>query len=200
MNRSHQHLRVITAVAVLILSLIHPTPGNAANATLQNISPRHHNAPAGTSLPDLAEAIKAGGRALHWEVQGESPGMVELRVHIRSHEASVMVGYDESKYWIDYLDSVDLDYRPNDWRTLDGMGILPGRATIHRNYNIWVAELSKAIRSSCRYPPKGLADNEVSENQPILLADELEKLDALRQRGILTQKEFDQAKRKVLAQ
>jgi hypothetical protein len=33
-----------------------------------------------------------------------------------------------------------------------------------------------------------------------MIADELEKLDALRERGILTQEEFDQLKAKFLAQ
>jgi hypothetical protein len=35
---------------------------------------------------------------------------------------------------------------------------------------------------------------------PILIADELEKLDALREGGVLTQEEFDKQKAKLLAQ
>jgi hypothetical protein len=34
---------------------------------------------------------------------------------------------------------------------------------------------------------------------PIMIADELEKLDALRERGVLTQEEFDRQKAKLLA-
>jgi hypothetical protein len=41
---------------------------------------------------------------------------------------------------------------------------------------------------------------ERSSGSPLLIADELEKLDKLRQRGLLTQGEFDQQKAKLLAQ
>ena len=48
-------------------------------------------------------------------------------------------------------------------------------------------------------PPKRVEPRPASSGQSILIADELEKLDALRDKGILTDEEFDRQKAKLLA-
>ena len=70
---------------------------------------------------------------------------------------------------------------------------------IHSNYNIWIDQLAKRIAIHTKVPPKSnLTDTAPSRNF-ILIADELEKLDALRERGVLSQEEFEQQKIRLLA-
>jgi hypothetical protein len=69
---------------------------------------------------------------------------------------------------------------------------------IHPNYNIWVATLAEEIRQSMRFPPAATESQAASNQSGHLVADELEKLDALRQKGILTDEEFDLLKAKIL--
>ena len=69
---------------------------------------------------------------------------------------------------------------------------------IHPNYNIWVATLAEQIRQSMRFPPGAKESQAASTENAPLVADELEKLDALRQKGILTDEEFDLLKAKIL--
>ncbi len=191
--------RLILATLFLFLSWTGPPAGSAAHATIRNIPPTAHLAPSGTPLADLAAAIKAAGDELDWEVTGESPGVVRLRLRIRAHEAIVVVGYDKSNYWIDYSDSFNLDYSPNDFRKPGPSRRVVRGPRIHHNYNIWVDRLSKKIALHLKFPPKAIVEEQMLPRQPILIADELEKLDALRERGILTQEEFDLQKAKLLS-
>ena len=71
---------------------------------------------------------------------------------------------------------------------------------IHPNYNVWVRGLAKAIEVRAENPPRAVASDEASARQRLFIADEIDKLDALRERGVLTQQEFDQQKMKLLAQ
>jgi len=61
-----------------------------------------------------------------------SPGKVEGVLALRTHRAVVDIDYDTKVYSIKYKDSVNLDY--------DGK-------TIHKNYNGWVENLDRAIKS-----------------------------------------------------
>lgn len=54
-----------------------------------------------------------------------------------------------------------------------------------------------AIRTKA--PPIDEEKDRGAAHSPLLIADELEKLDALRERGILTQDEFERQKAKLLA-
>ena len=196
---SIQYRGVIAATVVLLFLWIGPAPASARHATIRNFPPAPHRAPAGTPPADLAAAIKAAGAELHWEVAGESPGAVKLRFRIRAHEAIVVIGYDDSNYWIDYSDSINLDYNPNDYRVPGRSGRLVKGPRIHHNYNIWVDQLYREVERQMQTPPKAVVGNQIPSKAPILIADELEKLDALRRRGILTQEEFDRQKMKLLA-
>ena len=65
---------------------------------------------------------------------------------VRSHEAIVIIRYDESNYQIDYYDSSNLNFSPNDLRILSrGRRVIKG-PRIHKNYNVWVRDLAKTIQ------------------------------------------------------
>ena len=185
------------------MGLMLPGPALADRpATIRNIHPTPLQAPAGTSLADIGAAIREAAAIQRWEIVAETPGSVTARLKIRTHTATVWIQYDESFYQIDYIDSVNLDYSPNDLR-MRKSGPAGGRLIkgprIHNNYNVWVGKLSEAIRRSSKYPGRAPESPEASfVNNPMLIADELEKLDSLRKRGILTQEEFDLQKAKLL--
>lgn len=119
-------------------------------------------------------------------------------LHVRSHEATVIIRFDESNFWIDYQDSVNLDYNQNGLRKTRTRREIKG-PRIHRNYNLWVERLAKRIAIQTKTPPKADLIDRAQPGNLIFIADELEKLDALRERGVLSQKEFDQQKAKLSA-
>ena len=52
---------------------------------------------------------------------------------------------------------------------------------------------------NAKFPPKSNPTDAAPVGSQLLIAEELENLDALRERGVLTQEEFDQQKAKLLA-
>ncbi len=192
-----QRLKIIGPI-ILLLCVVAGFAGNAAAATLQNIPHRPHGAPVGTPLPNIEAAIKSAAQDLGWYTAEDAPGILRAFLVIRSHEAEVAIGYDETNFWIDYRDSVNLNYRPDGLRATKTRRAEKG-PRIHKNYNAWVSRLADRISARAKNPPKATSGAANTADQILLIADELEKLDGLRQRGVLTQAEFDAQKKKLLA-
>jgi hypothetical protein len=188
----------VWAPAVLFVLLLAPSIATAAQSskTIENIPPWPHLAPVGTSPDRLVAAITAAAEDQGWRVIEEAPGVVTVILVRRTHEAVVTIGYDELNFWIDYKDSKNLNYNPKDLirRRTGERRVTTKGPRIHPNYNRWVAELADQITLQMQNPP------ERSNASPLRIADELDKLEELRQRGVLTQGEFDQQKAKLLAQ
>jgi hypothetical protein len=191
--------QIVVLVPLLTLLALAP-PSSEASATIQNISPTPHLAPAGTSLADLAAAIRAAAAERGWRITDESPGLMHATLVVRTHRASIVIGFDASNFWIEYRDSLNLDYNPDDLRTKRNarLHVIKG-PRIHANYNVWVERLAESIVINAEFPPKSNPTDAAPAGSQLLIADELEKLDALRERGVLTQEEFDNQKAKLLA-
>ena len=118
----------------------------------------------------------------------------------QKHLATVEIGFDEDNFWIDYRSSSNLDYTSSDLKawTKDQKFVVTKGPWIHKNYNVWVQDLANHIAERTN---KLLADqrSQSPSPSPALIADELEKLDQLRARGVLSQEEFDAQKAKLLA-
>jgi len=84
------------------------------------------------SMQEVQSAIVRAGAALGWQITPEKPGQMTGRLALRTHQAVVDINYDTKQYSINYRDSVDLNAK-------DGQ--------IHRNYNGWIQNLDKGIRS-----------------------------------------------------
>lgn len=84
------------------------------------------------SLEQMRRAIIAAGATLGWNMTEASPGKIEGVLFLRSHVAKVDIPYNTKNYSIKYKDSTDLDY--------DGQ-------KIHSNYNGWIQNLDKAIKT-----------------------------------------------------
>ncbi len=202
MSRSRS--RVVTIMLFLMLSLFGAQEA-VASESIRNVPPTPHDAPAHTPAADVGAAIKLAAEDQGWEISHEEPGVLQALLQIRRHTSMVTIRYDETNYSIDYKDSINLDYNPND--SADGrMGynknwvgnrrVVKG-PRIHRNYNIWVDRLKRRIEYRAKNPPKAKPMKKTVI--PVFVADELEKLAALLEQGVLTQDEFDAQKAKLLA-
>ena len=189
---------LFTSAIFFLLFLIFGTASAAQRSkTIENIAPRPHYAPPGTSPEQLVAAIRAAAEDEGWRVIAAAPGVMEAKLFIRSHQAVVTIRYDESNFSISYRDSTNLNYNAKDlvnrnsrWNKSQ---VVTKGPRIHPNYNVWVAALADRISIRLRTPP------ELSQPSSLLVADELEKLDELRQKGVLTQDEFERLKKRLVS-
>ena len=115
--------KLVIAVVVLLVG--------CRTADLYNVQ----NAPGASkavSMADVETAIRRAGHGLGWQIVPQGPGKAEGTLVLRDHLAVVDITYDIKSYSIRYKDSSNLQY--------DGK-------TIHSNYNGWIQNLDKAIRT-----------------------------------------------------
>jgi len=84
------------------------------------------------SMGEISRAIVDAGHSLGWSMQPTAPGKIAGRIALRAHVAEIEVEYDTRSYSITYRDSSNLEAK-------DGL--------IHSEYNRWIGNLDKAIRS-----------------------------------------------------
>ena len=192
-----------SVAAVAVVMTFGLAAGNAAGSeTIRNILPTAHGAPADASLEEISRAIEQAAGELQWYGASESAESIAVSTTVRQkHRATVMIGFDEANFWITYRNSSNLDYNASDvtmWTNVDKRVVVGKGPRIHKNYNVWVQDLANHIAMRTRLL---LADqrSQSPSPSPALIADELEKLDQLRARGVLTQEEFDAQKAKLLA-
>lgn len=139
------------------------------------------------AIEEVRAAIIKGSQTRLWTVEFVGDGVIRAKLNVKNrHYAVVEIPYSELTYSIIYVSSENLDYNPT-------------RQSIHRNYNKWVLQLSTMINSQFQTlesnavlaNPK--ADKEAIYNVLLILDD-------LRDRGILTDEEFEVEKRKLLEQ
>jgi len=108
--------------------------GCATTQPIQNVQNAPVILPPGKSATttQVGQAIMRAGTQLGWQMEPAGPGRFTGRLALRQHTAVIDIEHDAKSYSIKYRDSSNLDAR-------DGM--------IHRNYNNWVQNLDKGIRS-----------------------------------------------------
>ena len=191
-----------SVAAVAVVMMFGLAAGNAAGSeTIRNIPPTAHGAPADASLEEISRAIEQAAAELQWYGGSASAESIVVSTTVRQkHRATVMIGFDSVNFWIDYRSSSNLDYTSSDRKmwSKDQKFVVTKGPRIHKNYNVWVQDLANHIAMRTRLL---LADqrSQSPSPSPALIADELEKLDQLRARGVLTQEEFDAQKAKLLA-
>lgn len=135
---------------------------------------------------EVRAAIIEGCLASEWVAVVDDEGQVRATLNIKNkHFAEVEIPYSASSYSIIYTSSTNLNYNE-------------ARQTIHRNYNRWVLRLSQSIDKVLRNPPPPTTNTPESGEGDIY--SEILKLDDLRNRGLLTDEEFETEKRKLLTE
>ena len=115
----------------LIIAVFFLLLGGCRTADLYNVRGAPGTSKA-VSMADVEVAIRRAGHGLGWQIVPQGPGKAEGILVLREHRAVVDITYDTKSYSILYKDSSNLNY--------DGK-------TIHSNYNGWIQNLDKAIRT-----------------------------------------------------
>ena len=77
-------------------------------------------------------AIVRAGSGLGWIMKDASPGQLTGTIALRTHTAEVSIPYSATSYSIGYKSSTNLN---------------EGSGKIHRNYNGWILNLTRAINA-----------------------------------------------------
>lgn len=184
--------KVLIALFV-ILAL--PASEVAASKTINNlenitIPVRTDGSP--FSLQEVQAVIIDGCAARGWAATLIEDGLISADITVRGkHYARIEIPFSQTDYSIFYADSNNLDYNEK-------------RQSIHRNYNNWVIKLSGTInqRFEEALHRSPATSSSISSKQQAVddLYIELSKLGELRDKGILTEEEFEEQKRKLLEQ
>lgn len=108
--------------------------GCATPHPVRNINAEPVFGPGGraVSLDEVGKAITRAGGTLGWQMKQMEPGYIVGTLKLRSHVAIVDIRYTPKIYNVTYKDSTNLNY--------DG-------ANIHSNYNGWISNLDRAIKT-----------------------------------------------------
>ena len=163
----------------------------------------------GTSftVQEARAGIIRGCVARGWVPFGDGEGVIHASLNVRSHFAEVEIPVTPTTYSILYVNSENLDYLAGN-QHYRGETIRPNRdqrPRIHENYNIWIAWLSDSINKELHAPSQN-AGPTLGEPHPSAVTDKdrsdvyskILMLDDMRNRGILTDEEFDTEKKKLL--
>lgn len=181
---------ILFALALLLAS----SPANAASPINDLVDLPVPIRPDGSrySIDEVRAAIIKGSQSRLWTAKIAGDNTIRARLNVKNkHYAVVEIPFSESAYSIIYVSSTNLDYNPE-------------RRSIHRNYNKWVLQLSTMINEAFHEIETDAFATEFNSDCTNVdleeVFDELLKLDELRDRGILTDEEFEAEKSKLLRQ
>ena len=108
--------------------------GCATTQPIDDVVEAPFGLPAGKTLSmgEISKAIVNAGHSLGWSMQPTAPGKISGRMALRTHVAEIDVEHNTRSYSIRYRDSSNLEAK-------DGL--------IHSEYNRWIGNLDRAIRS-----------------------------------------------------
>ena len=122
-------MRILSTLVVLLASLTIVACGsvpilNVSNAPAVNASGK-------TLSPEqVKSAIIRAGAGLGWQMKEDGPGKITATLELRNHTAAVDIPYSPASYSIVYKSSSNLH---------------EGGGNIHKNYNGWIQNLTRAI-------------------------------------------------------
>ena len=142
------------------------------------------------SLEEVRTLIMKGCAEREWKPEYEGESVITCSILVRGrHFVKVEIPFSESDYSILYLDSEEMDYNAK-------------KQTIHRKYNGWVNNLRLMIDRQFLDAAAKPAGTPIVET-PAKSADEeryeaLLKLGELRDKGLISDEEFEAEKQKLL--
>ena len=108
--------------------------GCARTAAIYNINDAPVSNAAGKKLSaqQVRAAIVTAGTSLGWTMKDAGANKLEGTLRLRTHTAVVDIPYSDHAYSLVYKSSENLD---------------AGNGTIHNNYNGWIQNLDRAIKT-----------------------------------------------------
>ncbi|KAF1722307.1 hypothetical protein [Pseudoxanthomonas wuyuanensis] len=130
------------SVSLLLAAALAVMSGPAAAGKHDPMAiPQYQRVESTNGIAPTAARIKAAvihaGQRRGWTVVDSEPGRVTLRYSPREHEVVVAVRYDDNGFKIEYVSSVEMNYR-----------VKRGAPEIHGNYNRWIRNLAHDIQAS----------------------------------------------------
>ena len=209
------------ALALCVWGIASPAVAARKTAMESMSTPRPHNAEAGVSLDAITRCVIAAAEVNEWRPTFEKPGVVlaEKVTQEGKHRATVKISYDTESFIIKYVTSYNLGYTEKHCRshTFGNPNIRKRTPcygpAIHPNYNAWLRILANSIADHAallaagdagpkiRYSLPGADTNSEPRDRiaPALVADEIRKLKGLADDGILSQQEYEDRKKLLLA-
>src|SRR5947209_11698579 len=121
--------RMTLSVIVVLLMLVGCTSKPILNVSNEPIVVASGRT---ASMENVRDAIVRAGSKLGWQMTPASSGVIEGRLNLRDHIATVDVKYDTRSYSIVYHDSTNPNYQ---------------NGQIHSNYNGWIENLNREIQT-----------------------------------------------------
>jgi len=129
MHKLSRQVKFAFIGAALTLGLV------ACTAPIYNVQDAPVAVPSGKPVQaaQVRQAIITAGAALGWRIVDSTPGHLEGSLHLREHTAVVDIPYSATSYSILFKSGENL-------KVSDG--------SIHKNYNGWIQNLDRGIRSA----------------------------------------------------
>ena len=93
------------------------------------------------TIDEIGRAIVGGCSTADWQCGVKKPGEVRAVLYVGRHMAECLIEFNTSTFSISYVDSSTLLYDAEENK-------------IHRNYNLWVAELITKINAAISSVPE----------------------------------------------
>jgi hypothetical protein len=108
--------------------------GCARTSAIYNVNDAQITTPTGKAVTEsqVRSAIVTAGTSLGWQIADTGKGKLQGTLNLRTHTAVVDIPYSAKAYSIVYKSSVNLN---------------EANGSIHSNYNGWVQNLDRAIRT-----------------------------------------------------
>ena len=109
----------------------------SASAAPELINPDPIAVPSSLVEVQVVGSIKHALTTRGWVVSSENQGKIDATLNLRSHVARIAIYHDLKQVRIEYVSSVNLDYKEKD-----------GKRYIHRNYLSWVKNVAADINKN----------------------------------------------------
>jgi hypothetical protein len=123
--------------AIIVLGLFAAPASAARDEPIKNPSdiPIAWNKDRKPTMDEIQRAIISGCATRGWQCKAASPGEVRAVLYVRQHMAESLIKFDTGTFSVTYVNSSELRYNGD-------------KNTIHRKYNLWVANLIGDINAA----------------------------------------------------
>jgi hypothetical protein len=203
-------------LACLFLATVASPAFAGRTVSIHRMQPREHGAATGVTLEQMRGVVLSVAERNGWVAVVRANGAVEVTMAApdRERRAVVEVKFDDRTYVVRYRDSVGLEYDDEFCVPIPGThGRTQCREVIDSDYNDWAEGLEEQVGAQlARLRPGDPVDEKAAvptvpapaaadsaDRSRLFVADEIRKLKQLQDEGVLTDEEFEEQKRKLLA-
>ncbi len=183
-------MKRVVFLVLLIASIAFVRAEAARIVNLENLAIPDRTDGTGFSLDEVRILIMNGCTKRQWQPVYEGDAIITCSILVRGrHFVKVEIPFSEVDFSIYYLDSDQMDYDP-------------ATQEIHRKYNGWVKNLRVMIEQQFSEAAAKPAGSVVEERPRDVVEssryDALLKLGELRDKGLISDEEFEAEKAKIL--